>query len=59
MIISDFCNEGTHKIDTCTANNESPRSDTERVKVAMLSERLHSLGTPYIYRQWHRLTGTN
>ena len=60
MILSDFYSEGAHKIDSWTVNNESLSTDTKGMAVAMLSERLDSLGTPsYISRWWHRLAGTN
>ncbi len=59
MILSDFHSKDAHTIDSWTANNESPRTDTERMTVVMLSEQLRSLRRPYISRRWDRLTGMN
>ncbi len=60
MALSNLHSKDAHTIDSWIANNESPRTDTERMTVAMLSEQLHGLRRPsYISRRWHHLTGTN
>ena len=42
MILSDVQTQDADPIDSWTTNTESPRSDTKRMTVAMLSERLNT-----------------
>ena len=61
MILYDDQTQDVRPIDSWTTNNESPRTDTKRMTVAMLSERLHSLcRSCFIPGWWHgSLAGIN
>ena len=58
MMLSDFYSEGACSKDTLPTNDQIPRTDTEHMGIAMLSEQLKISGGPsYISWQGHRLAG--